>query len=345
MAWFRGRQPDDEAPAETLARLLRVFGEHGFDTAHSTAAEVMSRAESWAGHVLHGGRVDGEETEGARDWRRLRHFFEARRQSEKQHVANRERRFRDAFSATIHALRSLIRADQVQAERVERLLAEVEAAAQSGSLDAVRTLVPQAVGALRDEVSSRNRRLEGEVQHLVARLEATESALNETRQAAETDPLTQLFNRGALDEALARARASARPGGDLTLMLVDLDHFKRVNDEHGHPAGDAVLKAFADCLVRTFPRRSDLVARYGGEEFAALLPGVDADSARRLADRLLTNTRALQIAAGGAILEVRCSVGHARLQPDESATAWVDRVDRALYRAKHGGRDRAVAAD
>jgi diguanylate cyclase len=124
--------------------------------------------------------------------------------------------------------------------------------------------------------------------------------------------------------------------------MVDVDHFKRINDTFGHPAGDEALRRLADTIVRTFPRRTDFVARYGGEEFAVVLPQEGVETARILGARLLVNVRNQSIELGGTAVRLTISIGFAVLRPGEETASWVARADHALYRAKQAGRDRLI---
>lgn len=169
-------------------------------------------------------------------------------------------------------------------------------------------------------------------------------AMRELKRLATRDALTGLLNRRAFDTVLAEEADRARRfGHPFALVLFDLDHFKSVNDTHGHPAGDAVLAAVARVLesgVRTIDR----VARVGGEEFAVLLMETTAPEALAGAERLVEAVRVRPIAAGDALmLPVTISAGVATF-PEHEGAHLLQEADKALYAAKRGGRDRAVLA-
>ena len=163
------------------------------------------------------------------------------------------------------------------------------------------------------------------------------------RAQAMRDPLTQLWNRRAFAEVTGKAlRAAARAGRPTSALMIDVDHFKRVNDEHGHAAGDEVLREVARRAAEGL-RAGDHLARYGGEELAALLPDCGPGGAFLVAERVRARVRARPIVLGEARLTVTVSVGAAcSLDGREPLDALLDRADRALYRAKHAGRDRSA---
>lgn len=162
-------------------------------------------------------------------------------------------------------------------------------------------------------------------------------------QMATTDPLTGLLNRRAFGERLqAELVRSARYGPACALLLLDIDHFKRINDEHGHAAGDTVLRGVAQLLQRQL-RGSDAAGRLGGEEFAVLLPHTGREDALRVAESLRGRIAELRFAEGEATLACTTSIG--LVVADSAAVAADDllrQADQALYRAKAAGRDRVV---
>ena len=194
------------------------------------------------------------------------------------------------------------------------------------------------------QLRARERKLEALV---AARTRQLEAAYAQIEEASLTDPLTGLRNRRFLEQSIGADLELAQRGhGDLVVLLVDLDHFKSVNDTHGHAAGDAVLAELAALLVRTF-RASDYVVRWGGEEFLIVIRFVDRASAGALAEKLRAAVAAHPFSLpDGTLLRRTCSIGYAAW-PLQSLT-WeqvIDRADAALYAAKRGGRDACVGAE
>ncbi len=163
--------------------------------------------------------------------------------------------------------------------------------------------------------------------------------------AAEHDALTGLPNRRKFDREYASAWAlAARAHTPLSVLILDLDHFKEYNDRYGHPAGDRCLKAVAETLIGALPRAADHLARIGGEEFVALLPATDAKGGRLLAERLRQAVEQLHIphAASPVSPWLTISVGGATLYPTTATppASLLDKADQALYAAKRAGRNR-----
>lgn len=180
----------------------------------------------------------------------------------------------------------------------------------------------------------------GELQQVARRL--TEKSEN-YQQAALTDSLTGLQNRRYFDDALAEyLEEFGRIGRPIGVMIIDLDHFKAVNDTHGHDVGDEVLKRLGDCLM-DFTRFHDIVARLGGEEFAVVAPNLDTHALMRLAERIRQAVSEMQISTGNVTLRVTASVGIASWDGIEDGNSLVKRADANLYAAKNNGRNRVAA--
>ena len=165
-------------------------------------------------------------------------------------------------------------------------------------------------------------------------------SLRDASQAANHDSLTGLFNRRyltAFAQPLAALVLEERE--PVTVLIVDIDHFKRVNDTHGHPAGDEVLRAVAQMLGARL-RDLDCLARYGGEEFVVVLRRCDVNRGRRIAEALRHNIASAEIDIVDGTVSITVSIGIAQWGPGEQLDEVVQRADRTLYRAKQAGRDR-----
>lgn len=180
----------------------------------------------------------------------------------------------------------------------------------------------------------------GELQQVAKRLTEKSETF---QQAALTDPLTGLQNRRYFDDALAEYLGEfGRIGRPIGVMIIDLDHFKSVNDTYGHDVGDEVLIRLGECLM-DFTRFHDIVARLGGEEFAVVAPNLDAHALMRLAERIREAISKLHIQCGNVSLRVTASIGVASWDGIENGASLVKRADANLYHAKHSGRNRVAA--
>lgn len=163
-------------------------------------------------------------------------------------------------------------------------------------------------------------------------------------QSALKDPLTGLCNRSALDAALLRefnlARRNKTP---LSLLVLDIDNFKVINDTHGHAAGDVVIKALAELIAKQ-SRNTDILARFGGEEFALLLNATDATGARVIAGRIRDAAHAVVCRVKDAPIRFTVSIGVATLNGEQNEKRLLERADEAMYVAKRSGRDRVSVA-
>jgi diguanylate cyclase (GGDEF)-like protein len=177
-------------------------------------------------------------------------------------------------------------------------------------------------------------------QELNARLRAAErltTMQEELIRLAETDPLTGSYNRRAFFNRARSAADQNRHPGRISAILLDIDHFKRINDEHGHDVGDVAIKAVADLIAG-----EGIAGRLGGEEFGIVLPGCCLSEAAARAERLRANVQALRIRGSMGMIGLSCSLGVSTWIDDDSIEDLIKRADIALYAAKSGGRNRVV---
>jgi diguanylate cyclase len=197
------------------------------------------------------------------------------------------------------------------------------------------------------KITGRSERLGLDLKQSVDKIDALERTLSDVRREATTDGLTGIANRRYFDMMLQTMSGDAmNSGDDLSLLLVDIDHFKKVNDTWGHATGDEVLQLVAATLTQTV-KGQDCAARYGGEEFAVILPGTSTQAAAVVGDTIrMALARRLFIprTAEEAVCTVTASIGVASYEPGEPLAQWVQRTDAALYEAKKSGRNRVVSA-
>ncbi len=171
----------------------------------------------------------------------------------------------------------------------------------------------------------------------------TKYLLDVLSQKAMIDGVTALWNRTFLDQRVVKEQNAAQnESRALTCIMIDIDHFKQVNDRYGHAMGDHVLRTFGQLLADCC-RGDDLVCRYGGEEFVALLPGISLDSAAQVAERIRRTAEQHEIDYCGHKVRITCSLGVSDLA--SSGPALVADADRAMYEAKQAGRNRVVLAN
>ena len=186
------------------------------------------------------------------------------------------------------------------------------------------------------------RRVNSLHQILADKLHKLEAATETILRMARTDELTGLHNRRSFNEIFAPALSAARRHGHpISLVMIDLDHFKTVNDTFGHSVGDLVLKEFANLMMETV-RAEDVAVRWGGEEFIILMSHTDCEAAAALSERIRSSFE--QYPSSAAPLAMTACFGVAQLQDGEQEDALIRRADDALYSAKHEGRNRVVTA-
>ena len=221
------------------------------------------------------------------------------------------------------------------------LLAQAQGGADTGaSAEMLKTMTASATWLLNQVEASRN-----ELEGTRAQLNQAQDQLERAQNLALTDPLTALPNRRGLDIALSRELARARrTGAALCLAVLDIDHFKRINDQFGHAVGDQALKHLSDVL-KPGTRETDTFARFGGEEFVLVLPDTPLPGAEFTLNRLLRTLERAPLAADGKQVPLCFSAGLAQWAAQESAEHLITRADQAMYAAKRAGRGRVMVAE
>lgn len=211
-------------------------------------------------------------------------------------------------------------------------------------LEALRAAVAKIAEETR-EVASQNYKLREELAATTTQLSDMRDDFDRVHKEAQIDPLTEVGNRKFFDTEMARTLKTVQTeGGFLSLLMIDIDHFKKFNDTHGHLIGDQVLRLVARTLVENLKGR-DIIARYGGEEFVIVLAHTALHDAERVANQLRSSLAAKHIKRRGSnesLGVVTISLGAAEYRAGEDRDSFIGRADAALYRAKQSGRNKVV---
>jgi diguanylate cyclase (GGDEF)-like protein len=331
---------------DTVVALLRSFGEGAFDLDSVPAEDTRGECDGWARRISMGEKLGVEGGPPKRDFGGARRYFAAHRAHEREYVASSVTNLREAVHAFARCLTRTVGEDRAADARVGAQLGHLVAAFGANDADVIRREAEAVVQVVTDVMDQRKKLQQEQMQLLSEKIQRLKAELHEARESAALDPLTQLHNRASLDSQLERvADLSFLMSATPCLLMIDVDHFKSVNDRFGHPIGDEVIRRVADTLVRNFLRREDFVARYGGEEFVVVVPDSSAHAVRQRAERVRQAIGEIGFSKGNEHFSVTASIGVAVLGPGDTGKTWLARADAALYEAKSAGRNRVVFAD
>ncbi|HEU4629640.1 MAG TPA: GGDEF domain-containing protein [Gemmatimonadaceae bacterium] len=342
---IRADSADDPA-LDTLVAVLRAYGRGAPDSEFCPADQTQALTDRWVRHATIGHPLDGVgSASGRRDWRGLARAFAEHRRQEAAALANSLGQLRSTVWSFVRSLHSTATAERIEQDALGEQLAGLRGVLEHGTADELRRAAEATLTRFEAALAERRDRQQSQLSELGAQLGVLADQLEEARRASTLDPLTGLSNRKEFDDFLQRlVELHGFVPTPACLFMIDLDGFKRLNDAHGHQAGDAALLQVADALSRTFLRKCDFVSRYGGDEFSVVMRDAPLTAARAHAERLREAVAEIRLPGPARAAQLTLSVGIAELSPGETLEEWVRRADRALYRAKADGRDRVVEA-
>jgi diguanylate cyclase len=333
---------------DTVAAILRSIAEFALEQEGTDIPTFRANAEAWARHVTlatapPGAPEDDAGTrKGRREWEGVRRFARDYCQSSCKRAVAVTADLRQVIWVFIRNISQAFSHDEEIDGRLHVQMSRLETLIESNATDELKREVLDAVRTFKEILKERSERQHRQMEILGAQVRSLGDDLESARRESETDPLTRVPNRKAFDDYLARSVEMHKAFGQaMSMLIVDVDHFKTVNDSNGHATGDGVLRNVANSLVKVFLRKSDFVAHLGGDEFAVILRETSEADARSLAERVLARIRTLRVPGASAeALPVTVSVGLARIEIDDDEKTWFERADQALYVAKQAGRDR-----
>ena len=270
-----------------------------------------------------------------------------------QELAEREKDLRGLVSNIGESIRGVAEANRSVAVKMEDQIRELDEIVKLPPGEEAAKRLRKTVVTVRDAATSMEKSLQKlvtQVEDANSRIARLERELEEARERALYDALTRVHSRAALDERLLRAVRDRETGGPWCFMIADIDHFKAVNDKHGHIVGDALLYKIARVMEQTLQERapSAFLARYGGEEFSVILPNSTITKAAQIAELMRTRIQEsrwqVRTKAGAPVLQATMSFGITQFREGDTVSSLIDRADRALYQAKDAGRNRVVAS-
>ena len=344
----RMSHPDlTDGALDTLSMIIRVMGDEAFPLEKDIDPLVFpTMCREFSCHVENGAAVPSFDIpasgDGSREWAQVRRFYADRRKAEKEFVTERMHDYRGVVEDLVAGLRTIGERDQVTESDVKACLDSIKDAVGTGVLPEIKAALSQTVQKVNETFAEQKRQYEMQLAELNDRMSNLRQDLVAAREEMKRDALTDAYNRGAFDTAIAQSlNMHFILNQPVTLILVDLDNFKDVNDSYGHAAGDEVLRGVSECLERSFIRKSDLVARYGGDEFAVILNDTSAENAGKVVERFLQIVDDVRVPYAPEGTRVSCSAGYTEIHVDDTVESLIQRADRGLYKAKKAGRNRA----
>lgn len=320
----------------TILFLIDTYNKHLIEVDAHPIRKTRETLDDYAKQILNPANPDLPKT-----LFRFRQFFSSYRIDEYTYIQKTFDDFKKIIWDFVDELSEDLFYEQLQDEHIQKSLEELKEAVEANSIDLLRTNARQFIDTYIELHSKNEDRRTKRMESIQKNLHQVKKKLVEANHNMKTDHLTQAFNRKSFDEQIRQVhsltRASRQPA---TLLMLDIDHFKKVNDNYGHDMGDFVLVELVKMLKEIFQRDADFVARLGGEEFCVLLPDYDLSKAVQKAEQTLNRVRSEVFVKDDMQLKFTISIGIAQLEVEESIEAWIKRADQALYFSKNNGRNR-----
>ena len=267
---------------------------------------------------------------------------------QKDYILVRETELREIIDLLTQALATIDTENRIYNQTVYEQSEKIENLTHLDDIRKIKQSLREEVAQMHQTISEKQAQDQSQVERLSSQIQSLNVELEKTRAESLSDGLTAAYNRRAFDwEMISRVERNSVMRRPFSLMLMDIDDFKKINDTYGHPVGDRVLVSMA-AKCREFIRGEDFFARYGGEEFALILPGASLRNAmkkaRHICKAIADTSYMTDGTPGGKRLSVTVSIGVAAFAAGDTVDSLIQRADKALYQAKKTGKNRAVSA-
>lgn len=324
----------------SLLYMVDVYSQHLVDFDSSPARKVREIFDDFVKELL---KLDNAKDE--RTLFRFRQYFASYRIEEYSYVQKTFDDFRGIIWDFVDQLSDDLKFDKAEDGKMLKNLDDLKDAVEANSIDSLRSNARLFIDNYIELQGKRDRRRSQRMDVIKKNLENVRKQLVEANDTINLDHLTKAFNRRSFDEQMRKTLSLNELAKKPTcLLMIDIDHFKKVNDTYGHAIGDFVIQECAKMLKEVFYKPSDFVARIGGEEFAVLLPDQSLNEGKRRAEEALNKIRTEAFVQDNITIRFTVSMGLALLTPNENVEMWMRRADQALYDSKNNGRNRLTIA-
>ena len=334
----------EQLALDNLGVILHLWGKHSVEhcDADDGQQSIKEQFDQWARHILVLSSPPSGKDQSQRDWFGLRQFISAVRLQEKEVVTKQLDELRTIIQEISNLFEKVISDDAIDQKDFLLITKSLEKCiANSVPINILSTEVLEAIKIINRIVMERNARYENKQKELYYKITQLRTELDQTRKEVGMDPLTKIFNRGAFDKHISKVCEISRLSGTAaSLILLDVDHFKEINDSYGHLVGDFVIQNVANRCQYMFPRKTDFVARFGGDEFVIVLQDTDLETSVILTERLVKSIQDTFLEINGLKITITISCGVSEFNHNQSANQWIDCADEALYLSKGAGRNR-----
>lgn len=324
----------------TLLYVIDTYNKHLIDVDNYPVRKVRDALDGFSKELVNANRTEADDV-----LFRFRQYFSSYKVAEYAYLKKTFDDFKGIIWNFVAQLSEDFQSEQASDKEILSNLQQLREAVEADSIPTLRAKSREFIDFYVQHHAKKDERRSKRMKGIKKNLDLVKKQLSEADRSMRVDHLTQAYNRRSFDEQIKQqVHLYSLSEVPVSLLIMDIDHFKKVNDTYGHDVGDFVLKECVRILQSVFTRPSDFVARIGGEEFAVLLPEHAVNHAIKRAEDTLEQIRKEVFVKEDMELRFTISIGVAQLIPGETYDQWLKRADMALYESKHSGRNRYTVA-